>query len=343
MIQIDGSIGEGGGQILRTSIAMSAITQTPVRIFNIRAKRRNPGLRAQHLHAIKSVKNLCNARVINARIGSTEIEFIPNEISGGRFNIDVGTAGSVTLVLQALMLPALVAKDSTIIKIRGGTDVKWSPPIDYLRFVTLPILRKFGYNAEIELIRRGYYPTGGGMVRIKIEPSSLERIELMDKGKILCIGGISHAHLSLKNSDVAKRLAMSARSTIYDNINYNIDFIGNIRISEEYVNSDSVGAGITLWAETENSRIGSSSIGEKGKRAETVGREAGEFLSNEIKSDSGIDRFMGDQIVPYIALAGGRVRVSKITKHAETNIEIIKKFGFDINLEGNIIESKGFC
>ncbi|RLI93947.1 MAG: RNA 3'-phosphate cyclase, partial [Candidatus Altiarchaeales archaeon] len=144
MIQIDGSIGEGGGQILRTSIAMSAITQTPVRIFNIRAKRRNPGLRAQHLHAIKSVKNLCNARVINARIGSTEIEFIPNEISGGRFNIDVGTAGSVTLVLQALMLPALVAKDSTIIKIRGGTDVKWSPPIDYLRFVTLPILRKFG-------------------------------------------------------------------------------------------------------------------------------------------------------------------------------------------------------
>lgn len=332
MIEIDGSIGEGGGQILRTSVAFSAVMQEPVRVVNIRAKRKNPGLRAQHMNAIKAVAELCNAKTKGVGIGSGDIEFIPGKIKTKKLNIDIGTAGSITLVLQALMIPAVYTKEILEIKIRGGTDVKLSPSIDYLRFVTLPILKKLGYTAEIELIRRGYYPAGGGLVIARIYPAEeLKRINLPERGKILSIKGISHAHKDLQKAEVAERQAGSARRDIFNKITM------ESKIQKEYADALSYGSGITLYAETEDSILGSDAPGEKGKKAEIVGNEAAEDLINEILSNAPIDKHMTDQIIPYLALAKGSVLASEITRHALTNIEIVKKFGFDLRVDGNII------
>lgn len=370
MIEIDGSLGEGGGQIIRTSVAFGAVMQESVRIINIRAKRENPGLRAQHINAIKAVAELCNAATKGIEIGSKEIEFIPSEIKARRLNIDIGTAGSITLVLQALMIPAIYTKEILEIKIRGGTDVRLSPSIDYLRFVTIPILRKFGYNAEIELVRRGYYPAGNGLIVAKIHPvEKLKSINLIERGKIVSINGISHAHQGLESSKVAERQANSARLEIFNKLHMESE------IQKGYVDALSYGSGITLYAETENvaerlrrsdiclrgmwlnlkgsdthsrlrlgcvasqphSVLGSGSLGERGKRAEIVGTEAASNLIKEIISNAPIDRHMADQIIPYLAIAGGSVRVSEITEHAKTNVEIVNRFGFNLKIDGNII------
>ena len=161
MLEIDGSYGEGGGQILRTSIALSAVTGRPVYIKNIRAKRPNPGLAAQHLESVRCIALLTDADISGLKLGSTELTFYPKEVKSGEYHIDIGTAGSITLFLQCLMPMAMRIKDAISINIRGGTDVAWSPPIDYLRYVMLPTIAKMGYDAHIDLIGRGYYPRGG--------------------------------------------------------------------------------------------------------------------------------------------------------------------------------------
>jgi len=340
MITIDGSKGEGGGQVLRTSVAMSAVTGKEFRIEKIRAKRKNPGIMPQHLNAITSVARLCNAEVKGLKVGSMELEFYPREIRGGKLNLNIGTAGSITLVLQALMIPSIFADKDVKVTITGGTDVRWSPPIDYLRFVTLPILKKFGYNAKIKLIKRGYYPAGGGKVKAVIEPiKRMDRIELMNRGRLIAVKGISHCHLDLEKARVARRQARSARPLLYNKLS-NMGFNRDIEIKQEYSGALSYGSGITLWIETENSRLGADSLGEKGKKAELVGKEAAEDLTKELDSTAPLDRYMADQIVPYLALAGGSVRVSEITQHAKTNVDVVNEFGFDVVIEGNVIKAK---
>jgi len=344
MLTIDGSTGEGGGQIVRTSVAMSAIMQEPVKIINIRANRPNPGLSAQHFSAIDSVAKLCNADVLGLCIGSREVVFKPGSIENKKLNIDVGTAGSVTLILQALMIPASLA-DEIIINIRGGTDVRWSPPIDYLRFVTHGVLQKFGCTGEVVLLRRGFYPKGGGRVEVKIKGvKKLNKINLDERGNFKGICGISHAHTNLKKAEVAKRQVKSARPLLFnelsnlkklnENFNLNLDFI---KIRQEYQDALSYGSGITLWAEFENTVIGSDSLGERGKRAEIVGMEAAQNLIKEIKSGACLDKYMADQVIPYLALSKSFVKVSEITEHARTNVKIVNKFGFDVKIEENVI------
>ncbi|MEA3254618.1 MAG: RNA 3'-terminal phosphate cyclase [Candidatus Altiarchaeota archaeon] len=335
MISIDGSGGEGGGQVLRTSIALSAVTKKPVTVFNIRAKRSNPGLRPQHLNAIKALAELCSAELKGSALDSMEIEFIPHEIKSMDLNLDIGTAGSITLVLQALMIPAVYAPGRVRVRITGGTDVRWSPSIDYLRFITLPVLQRFGYKAEIRLVRRGYYPAGGGRVDVALFPSEPKPINLMDRGEIISAGGISHAHPGLAKSDVATRQAKSALDDL-------MHLSRDMEVKQEYCKALSYGSGITLWVETKNSVLGADSLGERGKGSETVGREAARNLIKEIESNAALDRYMADQIVPYIALAGGSARVSEITKHTKTNVDIVNKFGFDVRIEGNTIKADKF-
>ena len=345
MITIDGSKGEGGGQILRTAVALGAVTKNPVKIINIRAKRAKPGLRPQHLSAIRAVADLCSAGLKGAVFGSPEIEFSPGKIKGGKLNIDIGTAGSITLVLQALMIPAMFAENTVNINIRGGTDVRWSPQVDYLRLVTLPVLKKFGYNAKIELVRRGYYPAGGGRVIVTIEPvEKLKSLDLKERGRIISTGGISHAHLALKKADVARRQVRVARSSIFNKLSgisdsCKIGSMPEIKIEQDYWDALSYGSGITLFLRTENSVIGTDSLGERGKPAEVVGRDASTDLIREIESNAPLDRYMADQIVPYLALAGGSVRVSEITEHTRTNVDIVNKFGFNLKIRENSIYS----
>lgn len=339
MLVIDGSRGEGGGQILRTSVALSAVTESPLRVINIRANRSNPGLRAQHVNAINAVAELCNARVKTVDTGSKEIGFYPGKIKGGNFNVDIGTAGSITLLLQAFMIPAAFADKRVRIRIRGGTDVRWSPPIDYLRYVTLPVLEKFNYRAEIELGRRGYYPKGGGRVKATIHPiEELRPVEMVDWGNIKAAGGVAHAHSDLEKNSVARRQAKASRSLVYKKL-ANMHYEGNIEIKQEYDKTLSYGSGITLWVETDNSIIGADSLGARDKIAESVGSEAAVSLIREIDSGAPLDRYMADQIVPYLALAGGKVRVSQVTGHTRTNIDIVNKFGFNVKVKGDIIEA----
>lgn len=334
MIEVDGSLGEGGGQILRTCAAMGALTGEEFRIENIRAKRKNPGLRPQHITAIDAVARLCDAKVEGLHEGSMTLEFKPGKIKGGSMRLNIGTAGSITLVLQALMVPAMYAEKDVDLEITGGTDVRWSPQIDFLRFVTLPLLSRFGYAAEINLVKRGYYPAGGGIVKARIKPAGgLDRINLLERGEIISIGGMSHASQELSKAEVAERQAKSAGKLVYEKLS------AEARIKKEYANTVSYGSGITLWANTEKSVVGADSLGEKGKPSESVGLEAAERFIEEISSGAALDSHMGDQIIPYLALAGGKVDVSRITEHTRTNVEIVNRFGFEVRIKDRTIRA----
>ena len=209
MIEIDGSYGEGGGALLRTSAALSAATGKPIHVYNIRAKRPKGGLMPQHLHALKSASQLTTASFKGLKLSSQEITFKPGLPKGGDYRIDIGTAGSITLVLQCFMLPAGFAESAVNITIKGGTDVRWSPSVDYLRNVTLPILKAMGYTAEMDLIRRGHYPRGGGILKLKIDPVKKLRPINLKNLEVEAIKGVSHSvklpeHVALRQAKSAE-------------------------------------------------------------------------------------------------------------------------------------------
>lgn len=328
LVEIDGSMGEGGGQILRYSLSLSALTLKPVRVFNVRAKRSNPGLRPQHLTAVKVLAKITEAVVRGDEVGSTEVFFEPRRRLSGSFKVDIGTAGSVSLVIQA-SLPALVFSEApSRLEIFGGTDVSWSPPIDYMRFVFKHNLSLMGIGINVDLLRRGHYPRGGGRVVLSVEPirDHIKPINAVESGGIKSIRGISHAVKLPRH--VAERQAESAISYIREKMGISpvVDIESYPPGRDPHLDS---GSGILLYAETgAGSRIGSDSLGERGKRAEVVGREAAERLVSEIMSGMAFDRHMGDMLVPYLFLARGRsvVGVSEITLHTITAIEVSKKF-----------------
>src|SRR5712664_480380 len=166
MIEVDGSYGEGGGQVLRTAVALAVVLSKEIHVFNIRAGRAEPGLRPQHMTGVKAASDLCSGHLEGLGVGSTEFVFKPGKLRAGTFRFDVGTAGSVTLVLQTLMPILAFAPGAVQLEIAGGTDVKWSPPIDYVRLVALPVLKKIGYNCHLEIVRTGHYAHGEGLVKV---------------------------------------------------------------------------------------------------------------------------------------------------------------------------------
>ena len=169
MIQLDGAIGEGGGSIARVALSLSTLTQQPFSITNIRKNRPQPGLKHQHLFCIKALEKLCNAHVEGASLGSTSLKYIPEKIQGKTIDIDIQTAGSITLFLQSLLLPSLFSNKSVKFNILGGTDTQWSPSFDYFNNVFLPQIQKYA-NIECKLLKRGYYPKGHGQVQLKVNP-----------------------------------------------------------------------------------------------------------------------------------------------------------------------------
>ena len=325
MIEVDGAHGEGGGQILRTAVALSALYGEPVRVFNIRAKRRNPGLRPQHLNAVRAVALISGARVEGLRVGSREVVFWPGRPRRGRFNIDVGTAGSVTLILQAV-LPVALEVGGVELRIRGGTDVPWSPTVDYFRFVFLELLRMHGAEIEVELLERGHYPVGGGMVRVFVGGWAAEkRFELEERGEILSVEGV--AHVSNLPEDIARRMKHSALRIL-------MDLMPKIR-TEVWGrrNPRDRGAGIALWARTERSVLGSDALGAKGVPAERVGTEAAEKLKAELSGPGAVDAHASDMLLPYLARNGGTVAAGVLTSHAETMVWLLSLFGHEIRVD----------
>jgi RNA 3'-phosphate cyclase len=312
-IEVDGSHGEGGGQIIRTAVGLSAATGLPVKIQRIRAGRQKPGLSHQHIHAIKSVQKLTKAKVEGLKLGSTELSFIPGTIRRGAYDVDIGTAGSVSLVLQTFLIPAVFSKKEVKIKITGGTDVPHSPPIDYVMHVFLPLILKMGVHIDLKLRCRGHYPRGGGVIEAVVYPSTSEGLVIEEAGALKGIFGVSHC-TSLP-SHIAKREKKAALAFLKESISMDAD------IHTEETEGFGEGTGITLWAEFENTVLGASSLGKRDKRAEKVGKEAASMLLNEIKSKATIDSHMGDQLLPYIALAkGASSYICSLTSHAKTNI-----------------------
>ena len=330
MIVIDGSYGEGGGQILRTAIALSAITEKPVKIVKIRANRPNPGLRPQHLHGILALKELSGANVKGAQVGSTVLEFIPGKAEPRHVRIPIKTAGSVTLVFQAL-LPAMAFTGGSF-EITGGTDVPWSPPVDYLKNVTLYALGRMGIEAELEIRRRGHYPKGGGLVTGRVEPwEERKPLNAIEWGKVERFAGVSHA--TNLPAHVAERQARAARERLEEL--YSVP----VEIETEISRSLGPGSGIVVWAETDSLRLGGDALGKRGKPAEVVGREAADELLDQLTGGKAVDRFLGDQLIPFLAFAGGEIGVTEITSHLVTNVWVVEQFlGRVFEVEGEIGE-----
>ena len=341
MIEIDGSYGEGGGQILRTAISLAALTLTPIRISEIRARRPKPGLKRQHMAGIELTAKLVDAAVEGLEIGSTEVKFVPRARKSGVFHFDVETAGSISLILQAVLPAAVMAPGPIEFHLNGGTDVKWSPPIDYFREVFINMVHHLGPEIRLEQKRRGHYPRGGGEVICHVRPvQNLNAISMIEFGEVSSIRGISHC-VKLP-SHVAERQAGAAQELIKDRLGVPVDFD-----VEYYTKNEDrhlgPGSGIVIWADgTEGSRLGADSLGDKGISAEVVGRRAAEQLVREINSGMAIDSHLCDMIVPYLAMATGvsRIGITEITSHLKTNLWTINQIlGTSFDLEGETGQS----
>jgi RNA 3'-phosphate cyclase len=310
MIEIDGSRGEGGGQLVRTAVAVSAALGKPVHIVNIRARRQNPGLAAQHVAAVKCAAELCGAQTENLEVGSPVLTFKPGPLKAGKFRIEVGTAGSIPLVLQAGILAATFAPGETTLEITGGTDVRKAPAMDYLANVTVPLLAKMGVRVALEVRKRGYYPKGGGEATAVIKPNKPIPFRVEGPGRTASIGG--NAHVVELEADIAKRMATAAASELKS-------FPAPVKIEQSSPPGMGPGTGITVWARTDYSVLGASALGEKGLRAENVGALAGRELAAELKAGPSLDLHSADQLVPYMVLGGGGAfTVRSISTHLET-------------------------
>ena len=327
-VEVDGAFGEGGGQILRVSLALSAVTGIPVHIRNIRVKRSPPGLRAQHRTAAEAVVRLSNAAVVGLELGSTEVEFTPGEQRGGRLVLDTGTAGSTTLILQCLLPTMLFSEGRTEVEVKGGTNNPLAPPIDYVQRVLIPVYSMMGFEVEVEVVRRGFYPRGGGIVRARLDPvEAIRPIELEEFGKVADVSGVAFS--SRLPAHIVSRMVRTVR-----------DVFQGARLVDKGVCTEVVdyrdpgcalspGCGIVLTAAVlPKGVLGADSLGEVGKSAERVGVEAAEALLRLISQGAPVDCHLGDQLIIYMALAKGSsvIRVSELTPHIESCIYACERF-----------------
>jgi len=361
MLQIDGY--EGGGQILRTALALSSLTNIPFEINNIRGQRENSGLKAQHLEVINTIKEISDAEVSEFKIGTNNLTFVPLKLKGLKKEIDIGTAGSITLFLQGTLMPLFFANKSSTIKIQGGTDTKWAMPYDYFKEIYKPHIDKFAKSFDINLLKRGYYPKGQGVVELKINPkfklNKYENFEefrknveeetlkmnLTERGELVQIRGICHASKDLENKDVINRMIHSAETKLKK---YNVP----IKIRSEYnnsnINSDgSIGCGIFLYGvftkdgdinHTNPVRIGADCLGEIKKSSEKVGEEAANNLIEQIDKNAPVDKYLADNLVPW-AIFGGKFRATEISNHTKLNVKTTNLFVKDkLKVVGDLVE-----
>ena len=332
MIEIDGSI--GGGQILRTAIGLSALTLKPFRMINIRKNRPKSGLKAQHLSGIKIAGELCRAEMIGTKIDSTKLEFVPHLHDFSDKYIDIGTAGSIQLLMQTIT-PTLIFSDKTVtLKIKGGTAGLGAPTAEYTKYVIFPMLGKLGFcPPRMEILKQGFYPRGGGVVKVKFFPTTqIKSIRLVECGEVINIRGFSIA--GKLPVSVAERQAKAAKKVLSNN-----GFEGEIESSN--VQTFSAGTSTTIFAECQNTILGADEIGKIGKRAEQVGEDTATSLISSIKSGKAFDKCMSDQIIPFIALAKGRseITVEDFTEHVRANILVTEKI-LDVKFEVNEEEKK---
>ncbi|WP_339102359.1 RNA 3'-terminal phosphate cyclase [Haloterrigena salinisoli] len=348
-IDLDGA--NAGGQFVRTALTLSVLENEPVRIENVRGNRSTPGLRHQHLAVLETMAAVCDADVSGAELGAETVEFEPDlestadasgwsdggrgRLAGGSYEVDIGTAGSATLLFDALLPLATILESQLSVTVTGGTDVAWSPPLDYARRVKLPLLRRIGLTAAVEVDRRGFYPDGGGRATLHLAPSTLEPIDLAARGPLEGVRLYSTESASLTDRDVAYRQAEGA----LERLSLGETDLEVVDRCERTVESPSPGSAIVLRVDHGSGIAGFTALGERGKPAERVGEDAADAANRFLERDAGsgpappVDRHMADQLLVFLALAGGRVRIPAVTDHVATSRELLAAFGADIALE----------
>jgi RNA 3'-phosphate cyclase len=318
MMNIDGSYLEGGGQILRTSLSLSAITNIPFRIENIRKKRSRPGLAIQHLQSARAVAQLTNTKV-RAKKGDTFLEFSPSSLlDGGELEIEIHTAGSTSLLISTIFPIACKLKKPLKIKIHGGgTWNKWAPSVLYLEKVLLPILSKAGFKAEIKIFENGFVPWGGAELELIVFPWKEKKELLLTECGVKEVFVDSVASKSLKGKSVAER-QLSSSKKILSGLSV------PVKENAEYIEGEYYGSGVLIYSSP--TILGWDVVGERGKPAEKVGKEAASGFLSSVKEKAGVDCFAADQLMVYLALAGGKIKTNKISSHARTNAYTIEKF-----------------
>ncbi len=329
MILIDGK--DGGGQILRTALGFSALTGKECTIVNIRAGRPNFGLQEQHLQGLLAIQKLCNAEVRGAERGSTKVIFSPNKLKKGELTVPISTAGSVGLILQVLLIPALETKIDLRIK-GGATYGKFAPPIHHFEYVLFPLLKKMGWTIDLIVIKEGFFPKGGAEVESFSSEPKLKSLNILEKGKTISIKIISVASKDLEKTEVAERQAKEAKRILFEKF---LDI--PIQINTEYSESLCTGSGLQITLETEHSFFGGDALGEKGKSAEKVAEEAVASLIHSYELGT-VDIYTADMLLPFIAIAGGSYIAPEITEHVKTNIKVIEAFlDVEFKIKGRII------
>lgn len=318
MIAIDGSHGEGGGQVLRTSLGLSIVTGQPFRIEKIRAGRSKPGLQLQHLASVKAAMRVSSAHCDGAELGSRQLTFLPNAVHSGHYDFRVGSAGSCTLVLQTV-LPALMTADgASHLYLEGGTHNPFAPPFDFLANSFLPLLNRMGPRVRAELKRPGFYPKGGGEMVVTIHPSgTLSPLQLLDRGRVS--RSVARAVVSKLPRNVAER----ELSVLGSRLGWRRESL----IVEEVTNA--VGPGNVLLAEIAGEHVTEvfTAFGQRGLRAEQVARDVADSVEEYLAAGVPVGEHLADQLLIPMALAGGgQYRTIKLSSHSRTNIDIIKTF-----------------
>lgn len=338
MLEIDGSA--GGGQILRSSLALATLTGRAVRVENVRGARDQPGLKRQHATAVLAAARVAGAETEGVAVGSETVAFEPGGGVGGRHAVDVGTAGSLTLLFETVLPTALAADGPIRLRATGGTDVAWSPPFDYLRRVKLPLLCRNGLVASAELERRGFYPTGGGAATLTLAPSSLDRIALGEPVTADDIRGVrvyAAAGDELAEPEVAERMATTVAETLAAEGH---DVTEQVI---EYGATSNPGAVVTVRVDVRGAgggdvdpvrpTAGVSALGERGKPSEDVAQDAIDRFLAFRDGPGAVDRHLADQLVVPVAVAGGEVAVPEVTDHLASSVELVGEFGLPIDCD----------
>ncbi|GJQ76610.1 hypothetical protein Trydic_g15472 [Trypoxylus dichotomus] len=324
LVEVDGSLLEGGGQILRMSLIISVLSGTPIRVYNIRAGRNKPGLMDQHLKGVELVSKICNAKIKGAQLGSTEIIFYPGQIKGGYYEALIKTAGSISLLMQVAIPCLLFADGESKLKLQGGTNAEMAPQIEYVTEVFRPIMEKFGATFDFQLNRRGYFPRGGGEVEVYIKPiSKLKPVRMLEQGQLSKLYGWSFVAGAVPLG-IAHGMADGADNDLKQyGINANIE-----RYKESPNMADGNCSGILLVAETNTGCIfGGSALGKRDEKPHITGSRAAMEIIKTITDGACVDEHGQDQIIILMALAEGtsRIKVGSLTMHTKTAIYVAEK------------------